>query len=81
MGEFQPATHAFMIPFIDGELMEADPARPTIATIYKVKIEDLGDFKRIFNLLGTEFRPLYNLMEWNGDPDQPSVMERIQGKK
>lgn len=63
MGEWQPATHAYMIPLVAGKIPETDPKRPTLPTIYKIRIDQLDDFKAMHDRWGTVWYPIYSMDE------------------
>jgi len=64
MGEWHPATEAYMIYTNEDGVMEGDPAKPTIPSIYKIPVNQVEAFKRKFNVAGAKWVAVYHMHDW-----------------
>ena len=65
MGEFQPATHAYMIYTDENGVMAGDPQKPTIPSIYMIPADEVAAFKRLHDVAGAVWVPVYSMHKWN----------------
>lgn len=64
MGEFHRAKHAYMVLEVNGKVMEGDPEKPTIPSIYKVRVSQVDSFREKFNGAGANWVPVYSMLDW-----------------
>ena len=64
MGEFHPATWAYMVYTDENGVKEGDPQKPTVTAIYKVRPSQVANFKKKFDVAGAVWVPIYSLMDW-----------------
>lgn len=60
MGQWIEAQHAWMIPTQHGAVMIDDPAEPGTKPIYRIAASDVDAFKKLYDVSGLEFIPLYS---------------------
>lgn len=65
MGEFHKAEIAYMVYTDENGVMEGDPQKPTIPSIYKIPASQVAAFKRLHDVAGCKWVPVYSLVEWN----------------
>ena len=71
MGEWNPASHAFMIHTMHGKVLMGDPAKPTIPAIYKIRAEQVEAFKAKYDRFGAVWIPHYSMQDFTKDDFSP----------
>ena len=64
MGEFHKATHAFMVYTDEDGMPAAHPDMPTVPSIYKIPASQVDAFKRLHDVAGCKWIPVYSMHEW-----------------